>query len=107
VPDCAGRACGDDGCGGSCGACPFGTVCSTVEGQCVLDPNGRTDTGGGLPLGDTAGGGGTDIQLPPAVGDSSGGCAAAGGGSAGPGPFVLLTLLAGAVAARRRRRARG
>jgi hypothetical protein len=37
VPDCAGKACGDDGCGGSCGACsddcPLKQEC--IAGQCV------------------------------------------------------------------------
>jgi hypothetical protein len=27
VPSCAGKQCGDDGCGGSCGGCPAGTEC--------------------------------------------------------------------------------
>ncbi|MCA1662934.1 MAG: hypothetical protein LC659_01410, partial [Myxococcales bacterium] len=31
---CAGRSCGDDGCGGSCGACAAGTTC-TSAGQCA------------------------------------------------------------------------
>jgi len=31
-PDCEGKECGDDGCGGSCGECGEGTVC--VENQC-------------------------------------------------------------------------
>jgi len=31
---CAGRVCGDDGCGGSCGSCSSGEVC-TDEGACV------------------------------------------------------------------------
>ncbi|MBN1770637.1 MAG: hypothetical protein JXB32_05200 [Deltaproteobacteria bacterium] len=38
VPDCAGRACGDDGCGGSCGTCPAGTSCSDA-GRCVCVPD--------------------------------------------------------------------
>ena len=33
VPACDGKACGDDGCGGSCGACPPGVVCNDL-GQC-------------------------------------------------------------------------
>ena len=33
APDCAGKACGDDGCGGSCGACPAGEACKNF--QCV------------------------------------------------------------------------
>ncbi|MEZ4269593.1 MAG: hypothetical protein R3F39_24810 [Myxococcota bacterium] len=32
VPDCTGKACGDDGCGGSCGACDGGASCN--GGQC-------------------------------------------------------------------------
>jgi hypothetical protein len=33
VPDCTGKTCGDDGCGGSCGACEGETEC--VEGNCT------------------------------------------------------------------------
>ena len=33
MPDCEGKECGDDGCGGSCGECPDGLVCE--EHQCV------------------------------------------------------------------------
>ncbi len=38
-PDCEGRACGDDGCGGSCGACPTlagATVSCTERGRCEV-----------------------------------------------------------------------
>ena len=34
-PVCAGKACGDDGCGGSCGLCSPGNSCT--GGQCVKD----------------------------------------------------------------------
>jgi len=34
IPDCAGLACGDDGCGGVCGMCPEGTGC--VGGACLV-----------------------------------------------------------------------
>jgi len=34
VPDCSGKACGDDGCGGSCGTCDAG-VC--IDNQCRTD----------------------------------------------------------------------
>jgi hypothetical protein len=36
VPDCVGRECGDDGCGGSCGVCPavFPNSYCTLAGQC-------------------------------------------------------------------------
>ena len=33
-PDCHDKECGDDGCGGSCGTCPAGGLC-TVEGECL------------------------------------------------------------------------
>lgn len=36
-PQCSGKQCGDDGCGGSCGTCASGTVCQ--DGACVApDP---------------------------------------------------------------------
>ena len=35
---CDGRGCGDDGCGGSCGACAATEVCSE-DGQCVCEPS--------------------------------------------------------------------
>lgn len=42
IPNCAGRECGDDGCGGSCGSCDDGNGCTNdscdVAGQCVNTP---------------------------------------------------------------------
>jgi hypothetical protein len=35
LPDCQGKNCGDDGCGGTCGACPPGQC---LEGQCQCLP---------------------------------------------------------------------
>jgi len=32
IPECGGKQCGDDGCGGECGTCTGGEVC--VDGQC-------------------------------------------------------------------------
>ena len=37
APTCGARVCGDDGCGGSCGACEGGQECSS-EGQCAAVP---------------------------------------------------------------------
>jgi hypothetical protein len=37
TPNCAGKTCGDNGCGGSCGTCPDGQRCS--NGQCVPCPS--------------------------------------------------------------------
>jgi|GEM_PF-935412 len=34
TPDCSGKSCGDDGCGGSCGTCPPGEQCSVITGSC-------------------------------------------------------------------------
>jgi hypothetical protein len=39
---CAGKVCGDDGCGGSCGACGNGEFCA--QGQCVIG-QGTCETG--------------------------------------------------------------
>jgi len=37
-PSCGGRACGDDGCGGSCGTCPDHHACDG-SGQCACQPD--------------------------------------------------------------------
>ena len=34
-PECGGRACGPDGCGGSCGGCELTEYCALQEGRCV------------------------------------------------------------------------
>jgi formylglycine-generating enzyme required for sulfatase activity len=36
IPDCDGKDCGDDGCGGTCGECPANATCDE-EGQCPCD----------------------------------------------------------------------
>ena len=36
-PSCTGKECGDDGCGGTCGSCPYGEKCSAA-GDCVCSP---------------------------------------------------------------------
>jgi len=36
VPDCSGKSCGDDGCGGPCGSCDQGASC--VDNQCDCVP---------------------------------------------------------------------
>ena len=35
VPQCSGKDCGDDGCGGSCGFCSLGQTCNPITGLCV------------------------------------------------------------------------
>jgi hypothetical protein len=37
VPQCKGKTCGSDGCGGACGTCPNGKMCNTA-GQCICVP---------------------------------------------------------------------
>jgi hypothetical protein len=34
APDCTGKLCGDDGCGGSCGRCATGEGCASAPGMC-------------------------------------------------------------------------
>jgi len=38
TPDCAGKECGDDGCGGTCGSCDSGYYCD--DGGCIGIPEG-------------------------------------------------------------------
>lgn len=38
TPDCTGKQCGDDGCGGSCGSCVSGKIC-TAQGMCANAPS--------------------------------------------------------------------
>src|SRR5205823_2420258 len=37
VPQCDGKFCGDDTCGGTCGACPPGSACNAAS-RCVASP---------------------------------------------------------------------
>ena len=58
TPDCAGKVCGDDGCGGSCGACKDGEACTQLGAcQCVPDCKGKACGADGC--GGTCGGCGT------------------------------------------------
>ena len=43
TPSCAGKACGPDGCGGACGACGAGAVCR-LDGTCVAPVFAGNDT---------------------------------------------------------------
>jgi hypothetical protein len=38
TPNCQGKQCGDDGCGGTCGTCPAGVTCDTNWGLCACQP---------------------------------------------------------------------
>ena len=39
TPECTGKSCGDDGCGGSCGQCSGTDVCDEANGECVCTPD--------------------------------------------------------------------
>jgi len=69
TPNCSGRVCGSDGCGGSCGTCPSGQSCNS-SGQCqstctpscsgkTCGPDGCGGTCGTCPTGQTCGTNGT------------------------------------------------
>lgn len=50
IPSCAGRSCGDDGCGGLCGSCGPDTYCNAgacVSGACTPQCQGRSCGGDG------------------------------------------------------------
>ena len=109
TPDCGGKTCGNDGCGGSCGTCDGGTQC--LYGKCVVQA--APDTGGPAPTPDTAAPE-PDAMTPPAEpvveADASsgsgdcGGCRTPGDAPARPGagwPLVLI-LVAGMLVTMRR-----
>jgi hypothetical protein len=45
VRNCSGRQCGSDGCGGTCGTCATGQVCSTLSGTCCTPNCGSMECG--------------------------------------------------------------
>jgi MYXO-CTERM domain-containing protein len=128
TPQCQGKTCGDDGCGGSCGNCMGGQTCQA--NQCVSPPmpdaGGGSDGGGGTTDGGggTTDGGGTPLAdggvlLPDGAvvpGNPDGGlglgpdgttqgcsCDVA-GSPRGPGGLAALAVAFGLVLAGRRRR---
>ena len=77
VPDCTGKACGDNGCGGSCGGCAGGTQC--YQYQCVscvpscigkqCGDNGCGGSCGTCPAGDVCDAGWCEAPCAPSCGD--------------------------------------
>ena len=53
APACDGRSCGADGCGGSCGGCAAGDLCSE-EGECVSATDGCQSAGAEMEPNDSA-----------------------------------------------------
>ena len=131
IPNCAGKACGDDGCGGTCGSCPKGEGCE--NGQCAKSVECTPECTGKVCGSDGCGGAcgacapgqscdpagqcakviiddpdvtGEDAVVaegdePPEPGSSSDGCTAGTRGSV-PALFLLLSLLMGVFVVRRR-----
>ena len=50
VPSCEGRACGDDGCGSTCGICSPESVCDEASGSCGLEGEAGVDMRDGTRL---------------------------------------------------------
>ncbi len=68
-PACAGKVCGDDGCGGSCGECEgFQEAC--VDGQCVCQPDCAGKACGDDGCGGSCGSCGGDCTLVPPWGEA-------------------------------------
>ncbi len=92
VPDCGDALCGPDGCGGLCGSCPTGDVC-TLEGACITPAGVAADA----PESDREPG--TQVTI------REGGCTASFGyAPVEPGALGMVMLLLGLGAIARRRR---
>ncbi len=100
TPDCEGKVCGPNGCGGTCGDCPHGTACGAsglCEVACTADCAGKVcgDDGcggscGGCPDGLSCDASGTCVDLgctPDCAGKVCGqdGCGGTCGPACGPG----------------------
>jgi hypothetical protein len=116
TPDCFGKQCGDDGCGGTCGSCEGNFECN-ADAQCVA-PSTGTDSGSTTTdSGSTTSGDNTSVNQDTAVaadagsnpgtgnggsgGSDSGGCAA---NSQAHTPWALIVLCAMLALGLRRRR---
>lgn len=102
TPTCGSNECGEDGCGGSCGACAAGETCDA--GQCVAGSSSSSSSGGTTSSSGGAGGEGEGGSG--GVGSSDGcGCRLDGRGEAATGAPALLLALG--LLRRRRARRRG
>ena len=86
TPDCNGKACGDDGCGGSCGSCAGAELCNGL-GTCY-DPNQCTPDCAGKECGDDGCGGGCGSCTAPATCGGAGVRNRCGDGTATTGLFL-------------------
>jgi len=74
IPQCVDRACGSDGCGGTCGECAAGNLCDESTGLCEVDPeaiSGPADDAGSEGDGQGQGGGSGSCQASPGAGSQS------------------------------------
>ena len=114
VPQCDGKACGDNGCDGTCGVCAGGAVCN-ASGECVGGSEADAGATGGDSTGpttdpadvggsDTATTGGTDATTGGGTSGTakSSGCSTGTSGSTAGFGFALLAVLV-ALGLRRRR----
>jgi MYXO-CTERM domain-containing protein len=100
TPQCSGKQCGDDGCGGSCGNCGSGESCDSTSSTCVAAGGDAGATGGG------DGGNGSNGAAGDAgtgAGGSKSGCGCATGGH-GDGAAALVWAGVLALVMRRRDR---
>ncbi|MGH7281486.1 MAG: hypothetical protein ACRELY_08195 [Polyangiaceae bacterium] len=113
TPQCSGKACGDDGCGGGCGNCTGSQTCN-ASGQCIGGGGGGSgDGGGGVGGGGTGGDGGVgagggsgsggDANGDSPSEDSGCGCSIV-GKSSGNDALLAIFALSGVLAIARRRR---
>jgi hypothetical protein len=116
---CAGRECGDDGCGGSCGSCSGGAVCD-ANGQCGAPGSDAGSSGGSSSTNANDAGNSGGSSTSPSGSDNADpsdgtngpsanadGCACDATGRSGRGaPGLLLLGALGALAVVRRRRRR-
>ena len=93
-PDCVGRACGNDGCGGTCGPCLLGETCS-AQGACV------PATGDGTPSADVPTGDGTVGPDTASTDGGSSGCSAGATQGGLAGTLLALVAMVGLFARRR------
>jgi len=107
VPQCTYMQCGDDGCGGSCGTCAEGEICSGSQ-VCLPCPADDTSSSGGGSSSQSSNG---DAEYgngvpPPGYGPDDPGCSASAAPVRAPLWLVVVLLLGVALLSRRRVRAR-
>ncbi len=104
TPQCNGKQCGDDGCGGACGNCSGSTTCQ--NGQCIGPTDGGVPDAGDAGASKDAGNPISDASVAPDAGTSNGssggcGCVVAGGERSSHAAIVAALAMLAALARRR------